>query len=620
MDRLAGTLHSALLMRPAGGAAPGPPAVDLSDSLDTATAEAALAEGRALADILVQEKKQYDLCVLSLHKALQSLTISGLAGALAEADSKCSQYGFTLGDEHNMARYELSRLKREEVEAAECARQLEREDRQRKTAAEAAKRALLDEEERVRLEMEEKERVDKEIAEKVAAAQEMLDISLLTAQKAQGVSPGARSIESFDACISSLEGALQQAQQSCEDGKAETPARLAEAMERCLQALQQHKQSRASFRINLASSAATIDDYTFLDAVLAPDNAADQGLADPVEHAAAVQKLADLRAQRQTRSKAQQMLAEAMESGSLAQLEKSLSYSQQAGYATLTAAVAASSMLASMKKTALEEEIDAAMAASHVGDFVLLEGLLSRVDEQKSLGVDAGKVLLMKQKLRELGQRRAEQDECVAALRAFLEVHAAFASFSSAGPLPEAIPEDHLGPLAASMLQLQVLLSQAETLGLGASAREQGGQEACEVRETVEAGKSMLHILRCMEATSLLVHCIAGTFEVAGIEHLVKLLEQGQRLKIAPMLLQQGNALLDALVSVKILRKNVVDGLDRAMGSAEPSIAALECALEQVRPGRQEINSPLFLIDFSVRVRVGVLEINNPLFLIDFSG
>lgn len=187
----------------------------------------------------------------------------------------------------------------------------------------------------------------------------------------------------------------------------------------------------------------------------------------------------------------------------------------------------------------------------------------------------------MKQKLRELSQRRKEQIDCTAALRAFLEVHEVF-THSTQGPAPEVIPEEHLAPLNASMAQLQGLLSQADALGLGAvSAGE--SSEAEESRAAVEAGRSMMHVLRCIEATSLLQHCIIATCEVSGVEQLVRLLEQGQRLKIAPSLLLQGNALLDALVSVKILRKNVIEGLERAVNTAEPSIAALEAALEQVR-------------------------------------
>lgn len=366
----------------------------LSEAIDITAASAALSEGQALADILASEKEQHDACATALQRALQAMTIPALTAALAEADSKCEHFGFTLGDEHNTARYELSRLRREEAEAQERARQLEREERLRKTAAEAAKRALLDEEERLRLEMEEKERVDKEIAEKVAAAEECLEISILAAAKSSGVSPAARSIESHDASIRSLEEALaqgQQAQQTADEGRTEAPG-LAAAMTRGVQALAQHKQDRATFRIHLASSSATIDDYTFLDSVLGPENAADRALVEPEGFSRAMNRLSELKSQRQARAQAQQMLNEAMESGSLALLERSLQYSEEAGYATLTAAVAASSMLAGMKKTALEEEIDAAMAASTVGDFLQLEGLLARVDEQKSLGVDAGKV------------------------------------------------------------------------------------------------------------------------------------------------------------------------------------------------------------------------------------
>ena len=187
----------------------------------------------------------------------------------------------------------------------------------------------------------------------------------------------------------------------------------------------------------------------------------------------------------------------------------------------------------------------------------------------------------MKQKLRELSQRRKEQNDCIAALRAFLEVHEAF-SFSTQGPVPEVIPEQHLAPLNASMAQLQGLLSQADALGLGAAGAGDS-TEAQESRAAVEAGRSMLQVLRCIEATSLLQHCIVATWEVSGVEQLVRLLEQGQRLKIAPSLLTQGNALLDALVSVKILRKNIIEGLERAVNTAEPSIAVLEAALEQVR-------------------------------------
>jgi hypothetical protein len=257
-------------------------------------------------------------------------------------------------------------------------------------------------------------------------------------------------------------------------------------------------------------------------------------------------------------------------------------------------------MLQGIKRSAIEMEIDRALEQAFVDDFKSLEGLLARVEEQKTLGVDAGKVLLMKQKLRELQERRKAQDAAIGALSSFAEANPApVLGHADLGPAPS--PEE-ISALSSQATQLAKLIDAATALGLQPSAKQQPLSSSAPASASASASAALdvavlsLAALHAALATKRLQMSRALARDLSGIEGLRDALEgfhkamrggpapasAGDTPHAPPSAAQQAlvsdcNAHLNALISAKIARRAALDALDRAV--AYPSADALEAAL-----------------------------------------
>jgi hypothetical protein len=369
---------------------------------------------------------------------------------------------------------------------------------------------------------------------------------------------------------------------------------------RAVDALAATKRQRSAMRFSLAVSQANVDSFAFLANLV--ESPADRDNVDPCVYAEALQQLSKLKESRANRDKASLLLHEALESESEALLERSLSFCASVGYGSLVEAVAASTMLQGIKRSAIETEIDRALEQAFVDDFKSLEGLLARVEEQKTLGVDAGKVLLMKQKLRELQERRKAQDAAIGALSSFAEANPApVLGHADLGPTPS--PEE-ISALSSQATQLAKLIDAATALGLQPSYKQPPLSSSAPGSVSASASASAaldvavlsLAALHAALATKRLQMSRALARDLSGIERLRDALEgfhkamrggpapasAGDAPHAPPSAAQQAlvsdcNTHLNALISAKIARRSALDALDRAV--ADPSVDALEAAL-----------------------------------------
>lgn len=598
-----------------------------------------ICKARETLSLLVAIKAHYDSAVAAIQHALSPpMTIQALERAISDGLNKSEVYGFILGDVVNTARYEVERLKREQLEAEERALQekleaerVERVALEARRASEAAQRALLAEEERLRADMEEKaekERRDKIARDKISRAVESIQAALILAEPGDsgGSTDGRVSVDSLTGWfgVNAVEGKITLDGSNGTtslpelidpaDGAEEHSCRVIDALtvaisiaedagmdqihplhRRAVDALLEAKRTRTQNRYREAVALATVDNHASLETLV--ESVSDVDMVDSAIRVHAVAALNKLREAKTNRNRALQLLQEAMDAGNEALLERSITFTTSIGYAGLSEAVVASNMLTTIRRSALEVEIDNMIGQSVVDDFEGLEHLLARVEEQKALGIDVGKVLMMKQKLKELQERRRARDAALGAITSFLAALPTNSHDTASICKSRADIGAALHALAENISHLRRLITAAEAEGfiITTSANSTGSHSHGSTGSSlVDEAHTVLGSLAHAEAVLRLEVSLAEAMDLESIDsltHAIDVVNKASR-RLAQntssystshqtTLLADASAQLQLLIAAKAAKKGALDALETILASS-PTIDALEAALHKL--------------------------------------